>query len=61
MGANKFKRIEIDANKTLAEINAIIQVEFDAIDTENGTVVSFEEDLNDSTYCYNVLIAYTTP
>lgn len=58
---SKFRRIEIDANKTSVEIKAIIQLEFDSINVENGNVVSFEEDLNDSTYCYNVLIAYTTP
>ena len=58
---NKMKRIEIDANKPITEINSIIQSEIDDINTENGTITAYNEDLNNSTYCYNIAITYTTP
>ena len=53
------KRIEIDANLSISQINAAIQAEIDNINAENGTVVGYSENINNTTYCYNVTIIYT--
>ena len=58
---NDFKRIEIDANLPIADQRNLIQGRLDAINTENGTVVSSTESFNPDTYMYNVTIYYTTP